>query len=164
MDLRKCQLTKLKKNARTSDFSQMRISFGPPTLAAAVAASLALGGCGSGSTPAAHQPTTRITERDFRISVPNRLSSGEHMLTVHNKGPARHELIVVRVDGELPMRRDGVTVDEDAVERHKVGALEPGTPGATRRLRVSLRPGRYAFFCNMFGHYLGGMDRDVVVG
>jgi hypothetical protein len=44
----------------------MRMSFGPATLAAAVAASLALGGCGGG-TPPAHQPTTRITERDFRI-------------------------------------------------------------------------------------------------
>jgi uncharacterized cupredoxin-like copper-binding protein len=96
--------------------------------------------------------------------VPKRFSPGEHVLTVLNKGPARHELIVVRVNGELPMRRDGVTVDEDAVERRKAGALEPGTPGATRALRVSLRPGKYVFFCNMFGHYLGGMDRDVVVG
>ena len=143
----------------------MRTSFRPATLAAAVAVWLALGGCGSASTHTGGQPTARVTERDFRISLPKRLSPGEQVLAVHNKGPARHELIVVRVkDGELPMRRDGVTVDEEAVKHREAGALEPGTPGATRELRVDLRPGRYVFFCNMSGHYLGGMDRDVVVG
>jgi uncharacterized cupredoxin-like copper-binding protein len=143
----------------------MRTSFRPATLAAAVAVSLAFGGCGSESTHTGGQPTARISEGDFHISVPKRLSPGEQVLTVHNDGPARHELIVVRVkEGELPMRRDGVTVDEEAVKRREAGALEPGLPGATRQLRVDLRPGRYVFFCNMFGHYLGGMDRDVVVG
>jgi hypothetical protein len=143
----------------------MRTSFRPATLAAAVAVSLALGGCGSESTHTGGLPTSRVTERDFRISLPKRLSPGEQVLAVHNNGPERHELIVVRVKhGELPMRRDGVTVDEQAVKRSEVGALEPGLPGAARQLRVDLRPGRYVFFCNMFGHYLGGMDRDVVVG
>jgi hypothetical protein len=143
----------------------MRTSFRPAALAAAVAVLLALGGCGSESTQTGKEPTTRVTERDFRISVPKRLPPGEQVLAVDNNGPERHELIVVRVkDGELPMRRDGVTVDEEAVKRREAGALEPGTPGATRELRVHLRPGRYVFFCNMFGHYLGGMDKDVVVG
>jgi uncharacterized cupredoxin-like copper-binding protein len=30
-------------------------------------------------------------------------------------------------------------------------------------LRVRLTPGRYEFFCNMSGHYLGGMHTVIVV-
>jgi uncharacterized cupredoxin-like copper-binding protein len=29
---------------------------------------------------------------------------------------------------------------------------------------VNLKPGRYEFICNMAGHYMGGMEKDVVVG
>jgi uncharacterized cupredoxin-like copper-binding protein len=32
-----------------------------------------------------------------------------------------------------------------------------------RTLRLKLTPGRYVFFCNMAGHYLGGMRHEVVV-
>jgi hypothetical protein len=141
----------------------MRTSYRPAMLVAAIAASLAIAACGSDPAPPARS-TVRITERDFKISVPKRLPPGDHLLSVRNKGPARHELIVVRTRGELPTRRDGMTIDEDAVERREAGALEPGTPGGTRKLRVRLRPGRYVFFCNMSGHYLGGMDKDVIVG
>ena len=140
------------------------MSYRPAALAAAVAASLAIAGCGSESPPKG-KATIRVTERDFRISVPKRLPAGENLLAVRNKGPVRHELIVIRKrDGELPMRRDGLTVDEDAVEPLEADALEPGTSGQTRSLRVSLRPGKYEFICNMAGHYLGGMEKDVVVG
>jgi uncharacterized cupredoxin-like copper-binding protein len=57
-----------------------------------------------------------------------------------------------------------VTLDEEAAEESKsiAGALEPAEPGI-RRLRVHLTPGRYVLFCNMTGHYLGGMDRDIEV-
>jgi uncharacterized cupredoxin-like copper-binding protein len=29
--------------------------------------------------------------------------------------------------------------------------------GADETLALSLQPGRYVFFCNMEGHYMGGM-------
>jgi uncharacterized cupredoxin-like copper-binding protein len=61
------------------------------------------------------------------------------------------------------LRRDGLTVDEAALEHRMVGVLEAGEPGADRRLVLRLRPGRYEFFCNMSGHYLGGMHRTVEV-
>lgn len=87
------------------------------------------------------------------------------MFTVDNRGPDNHEFILVRVGGApLPFRPDGMTVDEDAVERRTVGALEPGEPGSVRLLRVHLAPGRYEFFCNMSGHYLGGMHAALTVG
>jgi len=103
--------------------------------------------------------------RDFHISAPKHLGPGDVVFTVDNRGPDNHEFILVRVGGApLPFRPDGMTVDEDAVERQTVGALEPGEPGSVRLLRVHLAPGRYEFFCNMSGHYLGGMHAALTVG
>ena len=66
-------------------------------------------------------------------------------------------------DSSLPRRADGITIDEDALEAANVGALEPGAPGSVRELRLHLSPGRYEMFCNMAGHYFGGMHTELVV-
>jgi uncharacterized cupredoxin-like copper-binding protein len=132
-------------------------------LVLACLALLACSGCGSGGhETAAH--VVRITERDFRISAPKHVSSGDLLLSVHNRGPDAHELIVVRDGGRLPLRRDGLTVSEEKLEPVKVGGLEPGHPGSVRELRLHLAPGTYELFCNMSGHYLGGMHAKLVVG
>jgi uncharacterized cupredoxin-like copper-binding protein len=104
-----------------------------------------------------------VTERDFKITAPKVLNAGDHVLSVDNKGPDDHELIVAR-EGKthLRFRADRLTIDEDAVEHSIAGALEPQEPG-THQLRVHLRPGHYVIFCNMSGHYLSGMDRDIEV-
>jgi uncharacterized cupredoxin-like copper-binding protein len=87
------------------------------------------------------------------------------VLSVRNRGPDAHELIVVRERGaRLPLRRDGSTVSEEKLEPITVGTLEPGQPGSVRKLRLHLAPGRYELFCNMSGHYLGGMHTTLVVG
>jgi uncharacterized cupredoxin-like copper-binding protein len=133
-------------------------------LACAVAASIAAAGCGGGGAGEPAARSIQITERDFKISAPKVLPAGEFRLKVDNEGPDDHELIVVRKENgaELPFRTDGITLDEDAFEHQEAGALEPQAPG-THELRVHLKPGHYVFFCNMSGHYLGGMDKDVVV-
>ena len=106
----------------------------------------------------------RVTERDFHISAPKRVPSGDLRLSVSNHGPDNHELIVVRANGpRLPLRTDGVTVNEETLERATVGVLEPGQPGSVRRLSLHLAPGRYELLCNMAGHYLGGMHAELVV-
>jgi hypothetical protein len=51
---------------------------------------------------------------------------------------------VARADASrLPLRSDGLTVDEDVLEPRILGILEPRAPGA--------------------GRYLGGMRRTLVV-
>jgi uncharacterized cupredoxin-like copper-binding protein len=105
-----------------------------------------------------------VTEKDFHIDAPHQVSAGKVDISVDNKGPDDHELIVVRGrPAGLPMRSDGLTIDEDAVASKEPGALEPGTPGATRNLEVDLKPGHYVMFCNMYGHYESGMHTDLVV-
>ncbi|HEX6461540.1 MAG TPA: hypothetical protein VF032_21700 [Thermoleophilaceae bacterium] len=117
----------------------------------------------AGAQPAAHG--VAVTERDFHISAPSTLPAGNVRLHVDNQGPDQHELLVARVGGNatLPLRRDGLTVDEERIQAAEVGTLEPGAPGARRELNLRLSPGRYVLFCNMSGHYLGGMHADLVV-
>ena len=57
-----------------------------------------------------------------------------------------------------------MTVDEEKLEPVIAGVLEAGEPGSVRKLRLHLAPGRYQLFCNMSGHYLGGMHTKLVVG
>ena len=107
----------------------------------------------------------RIKERDFRIAVaPARVHAGTVRLVVHNKGPDTHELLIVRTSASrLPLRSDGLTIDEDAIERATVAVIEGKETGATEELLVHLKPGRYELVCNMAGHYLGGMRAQLVV-
>lgn len=137
---------------------------GYPVVVAGVLA--AIGGCSSEPSPARGAGSVvHVTERDFRISAtPVRVASGDVVVSVRNRGPEQHEFIVVRKRAAaLPLRADGVTIDEEALEAAKIGGLEPGAPGSVRRLRLRLAPGRYEMFCNMSGHYLGGMHAELVV-
>lgn len=127
---------------------------------------IALSGCGvtgsAGAKPAARG--LKVVERDFRIRAPRQLAAGNVRLSVYNEGPDSHELIVVREGTRpLPLRRDGLTVDEDAVNHSTAGLLEPGLPESRRELNLHLTPGRYVLFCNMSGHYLGGMHTTLLV-
>jgi hypothetical protein len=135
------------------------------TLAAACAITpFALSGCGSARASAAPEHAVAITERDFHITAPATLNAGTVTLRLHNEGPDQHELIIVPGTlASLPLRADGLTVDEEAVEASEPGSLEPGEPGSTRDLTVELKPGRYVFFCNMEGHFMAGMHAEVEV-
>jgi uncharacterized cupredoxin-like copper-binding protein len=127
---------------------------------------LVLAGCSSGDGETHGAATVApIVERDFKIKADRyELPAGKVDLSVKNDGPDAHELIVVReTNSGLPMRKDGLTVDEDAIEKQTLGALEPGQPGGIRHLDVRLTPGRYLLLCNMSGHYLGGMHAELVV-
>jgi uncharacterized cupredoxin-like copper-binding protein len=134
-------------------------------LLALVAAVLAAG-CASSTGPAAHAGARAVvTERDFKIAAPRHIRPGEVRFAVRNRGPVAHELIVVKLSGSaLPMRRDGMTVDEDAVESRTAFALEPEPAGKLSEVRTRLTPGRYELFCNMAGHYRGGMHTVLDVG
>jgi hypothetical protein len=125
---------------------------------------LAFAGCG-GPKARSHVAVVRITERDFRITAPKHVRAGDLLLSVRNRGPDAHELIVVRDrNSQLPLRRDGSTVSEEKLEPIIAGALEPGRPHSLRKLRLHLAPGTYELFCNMSGHYRGGMHTKLVVG
>jgi len=122
---------------------------------------LLIAGCGS----AARGPApVRVVERDFRIAAPAQVRAGEVSLAIRNRGPVAHELIMVKVGrAPLPLRADGLTVDEDAVEARTAATLEPQQAGHETIVHARLSPGRYELFCNMSGHYRGGMRTQLVV-
>jgi uncharacterized cupredoxin-like copper-binding protein len=125
---------------------------------------LAISGCAGGQAARAPGKEIRVAERDFKIAVARkRVPAGDYTLVVDNKGPDSHELIVIKAQSpRLPLRREGMTVDEGSLEHVIPGLLEPESPG-THRLKLHLTPGRYELICNMSGHYFGGMRAQLVV-
>jgi uncharacterized cupredoxin-like copper-binding protein len=115
-------------------------------------------GCGQSRQAVARAVTVEVGERDFHIVVqPHLIDAGAVHFRVHNAGPDDHEFILLRGTGALPMRRDGLTLDEEALRGRIVASLPPAGPGASRSITVQLRRGRYELVCNMAGHYMGGM-------
>jgi len=130
---------------------------GRPLLATVPILLLAVG-CTAGGRSAPGR-TLGMDEHDFRIdAAAATIPAGTVTFVVHNDAPATHEFVLVRTDDradELPLAPDGITVDEDALT--SLGELSEVPPGAQQTLTLSLPAGRYVFFCNMEGHYLGGM-------
>ena len=87
--------------------------------------------------------------------VPAQLSvrPGRIALIVRNDGEMDHELVVVRSD--LHHHRLAVSGGR-AVERGRVAELPLIPSGATRRLTLTVRPGKYVLLCNLLGHYQAG--------
>jgi uncharacterized cupredoxin-like copper-binding protein len=96
---------------------------------------------------------------DFSIKgVPASAPGGSFVVHVHNDAPVTHEFLVIRTDlpaGSLPLGPDGIRVDEAALS--SVGEINDVPAGTTGTLQLDLAPGHYVFFCNLEGHYLGGM-------
>ncbi len=69
-----------------------------------------------------------------------------------------HEMVVMKLsspDEILPYDSDAGEVNEDAIASlGEVSELDPGQSGT---LSVDLTPGQYLLFCNVPGHYTGGM-------
>jgi uncharacterized cupredoxin-like copper-binding protein len=129
---------------------------------------LVAGGCAHGDTePSAAATVVPVVLRDFQVSeVSEPIPAGEVVLRVENRGPETHELLVAGPgigEDDLPMRADGLTIDEDALGDRVVGVVEGESPDAREDLDLQLEPGRYVLFCNMAGHYLGGMYTEIEV-
>jgi hypothetical protein len=133
-------------------------------IAPALLMTVPLAGCGASPVGSQSDNVIAVTEHDFAIVAPKTLPAGNVVFRVRNRGPVAHELLVVRAPaGPLPLRRDGLTVDEERLVKREVGVLEPADAHALRDLQVHLTPGRYVLFCNMSGHFMGGMHRTLVV-
>jgi hypothetical protein len=132
-------------------------------LVALLAVAAGCSGCAA-SRSGSGLPVVRVSEQDFKIKAPRRLRAGEVRFRLRNRGPDTHELIIVRLGRRaIPLRQDGLTVDEDALEARTAATIEAVERGGSREKQVVLAPGRYVLFCNMAGHYLGGMHATLVV-
>jgi uncharacterized cupredoxin-like copper-binding protein len=100
-----------------------------------------------------------VTLKDFDMSPATQTArAGDVVFHVNNQAPITHEFVVVHTNlpaDALPIGPDGLSVNEDWLS--PVGELDEVTAGDTGLLPLDLPPGRYVFFCNLEGHYLGGM-------
>jgi uncharacterized cupredoxin-like copper-binding protein len=69
-----------------------------------------------------------------------------------------HEMVlspITGLDEKLPYLADEYKIDEDAAGHlGEVAELDPGKSGT---LGIDLKPGQYLLYCNIPGHYIGGM-------
>jgi Sulfocyanin (SoxE) domain len=92
--------------------------------------------------------------------------AGTVRFRILNQGPSTHELNIVQTaltPDKLPLQRDGLTVNEDAPGLDHLDEAEGLDIGDRRTLVLRLAPGHYVLYCNMEGHYLGGMHAAFTV-
>jgi uncharacterized cupredoxin-like copper-binding protein len=92
--------------------------------------------------------------------------AGTVRLRILNQGPTSHELIVVRTDrapDKLPLQSDGLTANEDAPGIDLLEEAEGLDIDDRRTMVLDLAAGNYVLYCNLEGHYLGGMNAALTV-
>jgi uncharacterized cupredoxin-like copper-binding protein len=119
-----------------------------------------------------HEPTpsgtpVNVLLEDFKVGrdaavVP----AGTVSFRILNQGPTTHEFIVVRTErapDKLPLQGDGLTVDEDAPGIDLLEEAEGLDIDDRQTLVLDLAAGSYVMYCNLEGHYLGGMHAALTV-
>jgi uncharacterized cupredoxin-like copper-binding protein len=92
--------------------------------------------------------------------------AGTVSFRIRNQGPTSHEYVVVRTDrapDKLPLQRDGLTVDEEGPGMDLVDEAEALDIDDRQTLVLDLAAGHYVMYCNLEGHYLGGMHAALTV-
>jgi uncharacterized cupredoxin-like copper-binding protein len=132
----------------------------------AVALLLALTSC-SGSRSAARGTRVVVLEKDFSLHLSKAwVPAGTVTFAVENRGPSTHELNLDRTTdaaGSLPIKADGLTVNEDSSQLHRIDSVEVVRLDETKDMTVQLTPGHYVLYCNLEGHYFGGMHTTLDV-
>jgi Sulfocyanin (SoxE) domain len=104
---------------------------------------------------------------DFRVLQDTAvLPAGTVSFRIHNDGPTTHELIVVRSElppDKLPLQKDGLTVDEEGEGIKFLDEAEGLDIDDRQTMVLDLTPGHYVLYCNLEGHYLGGMYAALTV-
>jgi uncharacterized cupredoxin-like copper-binding protein len=119
-----------------------------------------------------HETTPRGTPvnlllEDFKVREDAAVvPAGTVSFRILNQGPTTHEVNVVRTDHDpdkLPLQRDGLTVNEDASGMEFLDDAEGLDIDDRKTLVLDLAPGHYVLYCNLEGHYLGGMYAALTV-
>ena len=132
-----------------------------------LASAVLAAGCGSAGHRAtgARTPVATVNERDFRIEAPATLKAGEVGLPrpQPRARPPRADHRAARTAARCRCEPTASPSTRKRSNTPSRARSNRARPGSERELRVHLAPGRYVFFCNMEGHYLGGMHTTVTV-
>jgi uncharacterized cupredoxin-like copper-binding protein len=118
------------------------------------------------------EPTPRGTPvdvllTDFKVRRDaDVVPAGTVSLRILNEGPTTHELIVVRTThapDKLPLQDDGLTVDEEGEGVNFLDEAEGLDIDDRETMVLDMAAGNYVLYCNLEGHYLGGMYAALAV-
>ena len=118
------------------------------------------------------EPTPRGTPvnvrlEDFKVRLDTAVvHAGTVSFRLLGQGPTTHEFIVVRTNrppDKLPLQSDGLTVNEEAPGVELVDEAGGLDIDDRQTLVLDLAPGHYVMYCNLEGHYLGGMYAALTV-
>ena len=116
-------------------------------------------------TPSGTPVNVRLKDFEVRQDAAV-VPAGTVSFRILNQGPTTHEFIVVRTDrapDELPLQGDGLTVDEDDEDVELLDEAEGLDIDDRQTLVLDLAAGNYVMYCNLEGHYLGGMYAALTV-
>jgi uncharacterized cupredoxin-like copper-binding protein len=109
----------------------------------------------------------KVLLEDFKVRTDAAIvPAGTVSFRLLGQGPTTHEFIVVRTDrppDKLPLQRDGLTVNEEAPGFELVDEANGLDIDDRQTLDLRLAPGHYVMYCNLEGHYLGGMYAALTV-
>jgi uncharacterized cupredoxin-like copper-binding protein len=118
------------------------------------------------------EPTPRGTPvnvllEDFKVRPDAAVvPAGTVRFRILNHGPTTHQLNVIRTDrapDKLPLQRDGLTVNDEAPGLDHLDEAQGLDIDDRKTLVLRLAPGHYVLYCNLEGHYLGGMYAALTV-
>lgn len=124
------------------------------------------GATGASAAPAAQTAaratTVRVQLMEWMVMPSkSRVAAGKVTFAVTNAGKVKHDFVVLRTSlapSKLPMS------GAKAKEVGRVGRTAAFGPKQTRRLTLTLKPGRFVLICNVAGHYMAGMRVAFRVG
>lgn len=106
--------------------------------------------------------TVKVTEKEFTLKPsPASAKPGPVTFVVKNAGKLAHEFVVLKTNiapGKLPQS------GTKAKEPGRVGKIPEFKPGATKRLTLNLKAGKYVLICNVPTHYKAGQRAAFRVG
>lgn len=116
------------------------------------------------TTPAAGGETLKLEMGEFYYK-PEDVTAKAGTITIDaaNVGKAPHELVLAKTDADpakLPTASDG-SVEEDGLDIP--GEVEEVEGGEDGTVTLDLQAGKYVMFCNLPGHYKGGMYGSLTV-
>ncbi len=152
------------KSGRANARNLLRMARGPGGSCLAIVA-LLLTACGGGTSNPAGALQVRLEDFKLHLAVAT-AQSGEVTLHLENDGPSTHEFNVDRTDlapDQLPLRADGLSVDEASPLLKRMGSVEILEAGDKKNITLNLPPGHYVLYCNLEGHYLGSMHATLDV-
>ena len=131
----------------------------------AMALVLAVPAVASASSSAGESTTATTVKTQLMewMVMPSKSSvpAGKVTFVATNTGKAKHNLVVLKTNlapSKLPM------AGTKAKEVGLVGKTPVFGPKQTRKLALTLKPGRYLLICNVPAHYMAGMRIAFKVG